>query len=346
MSVPHNLDEALSREWLTHALGTRFPGVTVAGVERGPVISRVATNARFRVKYEGQPPAGLSSALCVKGYFSDAGYEFRHAGEPEACFYRDILGMAGIRTLRSLYSEVDPSTRASVVISEDEIARGSEFLDASSPYTVDQVAESLTQLATLHAATWNHGGFSGQSWLAPRLDSYLILRGVTEVRSNFGSTVGAKVPDSARDADRLVAAYRKLARRVAESSTWTVVHGDAHIGNLFLDPDGHPCFTDWQLVQRGPWWLDVGYHIASALPVDVRRSAEADLVRHYLGELSARAIDVPSADEVRTGIRLGIVHGFFLWAITLRVNPAITAILLERLGSAAADHDALAELEK
>ena len=42
-----------------------------------------------------------------------------------------------------------------------------------------------------------------------------------------------------------------------------------------------------------------------------------------------------------TGLRQGIVHGFFLWSITLRVDPAITTVLLTRLGTAAADHDAL-----
>jgi len=44
------------------------------------------------------------------------------------------------------------------------------------------------------------------------------------------------------------------------------------------------------------------------------------------------------------GVRRGIVHGFFLWGITLMVDPAVTATLLHRLGTAAADHDALAAI--
>ena len=103
---------------------------------------------------------------------------------------------------------------------------------------------------------------------------------------------------------------------------------------------GAPGFLDWQLVQRGPWYLDVGYHIASALAVDDRRRAERDLVRHYLDQLTAAGVDAPSWDDAWLGVRRGIVHGFFLWGITLKVDPAITAELLTRLGNAAADHDA------
>jgi hypothetical protein len=38
--------------------------------------------------------------------------------------------------------------------------------------------------------------------------------------------------------------------------------------------------------------------------------------------------------------RLGMVYGFFLWAITLKVAPPITTAMLERLGHAVADHEA------
>ena len=36
----------------------------------------------------------------------------------------------------------------------------------------------------------------------------------------------------------------------------------------------------------------------------------------------------------------GMVYGFFLWAITLKVAPSITTAMLERLGSSVADHHA------
>ena len=93
-----------------------------------------------------------------------------------------------------------------------------------------------------------------------------------------------------------------------------------------------------QLVQRGGWYLDVGYHIASALTVEDRRHAERDLVRHYLDRLAAGGVDAPPWDDAWLGLRRGILHGFYLWGITLKVDPAITTVLLERPGTAAADH--------
>src|SRR5205807_4643220 len=120
--------------------------------------------------------------------------------------------------------------------------------------------------------------------------------------------------------------------------------GDAHVGNLYLDDAGRPSFVDWQLVQRGPWYLDVGYHMASALTIEDRRRSEQDLVHHYLGRLAAGGVEAPSWDEAWLGVRRGILYGFFLWGITLKVDPAVTSKLLERLGTAAADHDVFAAM--
>jgi hypothetical protein len=339
-AVPDTLEELLSPEWLTAALETRFPGIRVVAVTPGPVISRVATNARFRIECARGVPPGLSPSLCAKGYFGAAGRPSRHAGEPEAYFYRDLAASTGVRTLRCVYADVHPATRHGVVITEDVVAEGGTFLDARSDYTPDQAADSLTELAKLHAATWGDEGCAAARWLAPRLARTLQARGLAEIRHNFEGPIGTGVPREVRDPQRLVDAYRRLADEVRRAAPWTVVHGDAHVGNLYLDGAGRPSFADWQLVQRGTWYLDVGYHIASTLTVPDRRRVERDLLRHYLDRLAAASVEVPSWEAAWKGIRRGIVHGFFLWGITLKVEPAVTSVLLERLGTAAADHDA------
>jgi hypothetical protein len=340
--VPELLEDVLSPGWLTAALGTRYPGIEVTAVSRGPEVTRVATNARFRIECKGGLPPGLPAELCAKGYYAEAGQMFRHAGEPEACFYRDVAAVSAVRTLRCVYADFDPCTRASVVLSEDVVAQGATFLDALSDYTPDQAAESLTELARLHAATWQSPSLAGAGWLAPRLETYLEYRGTADIRVNFDGPIGAGVPAGLRDADLLAGTYRSLARSVPGGLPWSVIHGDPHVGNLFLDAAGRPSLLDWQLAQRGPWYLDVGYHVASALTVPDRRRAERDLLRHYLSRLGAAGVDVPSWDEAWRGFRRGIVHGLYLWAITLKVDPAVTSVLLERLGVAAADHDAYA----
>ena len=166
-----------------------------------------------------------------------------------------------------------------------------------------------------------------------------MRRGVPEILVNFDGPIGAGVPDEVRDAQRLCDAFGALARATSTESPWCLMHGDCHVGNVFLDASGRPSFTDWQMIQRGQWYLDVGYHIGTTLDVEERRANEDDLLRHYLGALAAGGVDVPSFDVARDSIRRGILEGFVLWAITLKVDPPITTCLLDRLGAAAADHD-------
>ena len=80
------------------------------------------------------------------------------------------------------------------------------------------------------------------------------------------------------------------------------------------------------------------------MAVDERRRNEEDLLRHYLAQLAAGGVSVPTWDQARLGVRRGMVHGFFLWAITCKVAPPVIASLLHRLGTAVADHDALASV--
>ncbi|MGY1743252.1 MULTISPECIES: phosphotransferase [unclassified Blastococcus] len=343
--IPQTLAEALTPGWLTSALRTRFPDVEVHEVTPGPVVSRVSCNARFRISYTGAPADELPRDLCVKGYFSDMGNgEASAAGLAEAMFYGSLARDTGVRTLRPVYAAVDPGTRGSVVVTEDVLAQGGDFLDPLSEYTPDQVAQSLEQFATLHAATWMDPAVEAQPWLTPSLRHILGNRGLPEIRGNFEGPIGAGVPESVRDGQRLIEAYTAVVGRTETAAPWSVVHGDAHVGNVFLDGRGRSCLVDWQLVQRGPWYVDVGYHIGSTMPAQVRRGVERDLLRHYLDALAAGGVDRPDEDEAWRLIRFGIVHGFYLWAITLRVAPPITTELLTRLGTAAEDHDALASV--
>jgi thiamine kinase-like enzyme len=309
-------------------------------VTTGEVDNRVSTNQPVRVELAD----GTVRDLWVKGYFSELGRQYRTAGVPEAAFYRDVVGRTGVRTLRAAVAAVDFDTQDNVVVTEDELGTGARFLHALDPYTPEQAAETHHQLAPLHASTWLEPALADLPWLANRCSLYTLTRGIADIDVNFDGPIGAGVPESVRDSKRLYEAYQQLGERVATESPWCVIHGDVHIGNVFLDGAGRPSFCDWQLVQRGPWYLDVGYHLASVLTVDDRRAHEDHLLHHYLERLTAGGVDAPSFDDARRRIRLGMVHGFYLWGITLKVDPRKTAVLLERLGTAVADHDAFAEL--
>jgi hypothetical protein len=344
VEVPDALDELLTPAWLNAALSLRFPGVNITKVTRGPVVERVSTNARFRIECEPEVPSGLSPTLCAKGYFSEVGRVSAQAGVPEACFYRDLADNTGVHTLRSVWADVDPETQHGVAITEDVIAAGGVFLDALSPYSVEQTAGTLEELARLHAFAWDTPKRVDASWLAPRVGYTLGVRGVREIRGNFEGPNGVGVPEEIRDAQLLVDAFGVLALRTPGPG-WTVIHGDAHVGNVFLDAAGQPGLVDWQLVQHGHWSIDVGYHIASALEPADRAGAERDLLTHYLDRLRAEGVSPPPFADAWTEYRRGIAYGFFLWGITLYVKPDIIAALLRRLGTAALELESYKALQ-
>ena len=150
LHVPDTLEEAMSPDWLNAALGQRFPTIRVTSVVPGPIVSRVSTNARFRITCEPDVPPGLPDHLCIKGYFADLSewaILSRTAGEPEALFYRELAELSGVRTLRRFYADIDPTTHHGVVISGDVVQQGAVFLDALSDFTPDQAARSLEQYA-------------------------------------------------------------------------------------------------------------------------------------------------------------------------------------------------------
>ncbi|MFW0787054.1 phosphotransferase [Gordonia sp. CPCC 206044] len=348
-AVPDTREEALSPGWLTEALQSRFPGIEVVDVAVGPVVERISTNVRFTIECSGGVPDGLSPHLCVKGYFSETGRESRAAGRSEACFYRDIAADSGVRTLRSVYAGFDEQTNHGVVVTEDAIAQGGTFLDAGDRCDPDRAALVLEQFARLHASTWLDPRIADIPWLAPRLGGSLRHWGsdvvLERIEDNFRGENGHRVPEVVRDAERLLRAYQDLLPTLTDeqlSSGWSVIHGDAHVGNLMLDADGLPSLVDWQLVQRGAWYIDVGDVITTALSVEDRRRHERDLLAHYLECLRSFGAPAPDADDAWNALRHGIVHGFYCWGITSKVEPRLIEILLHRLGTAAADHDVFA----
>jgi aminoglycoside phosphotransferase (APT) family kinase protein len=121
------------------------------------------------------------------------------------------------------------------------------------------------------------------------------------------------------------------------------VHGDAHAGNIFRDPHG-PGLIDWQLLQSGGWALDVAYHIAAVLPVEVVEVEERALLAHYLSEMAALGCAMPDAETAWRQYREAPAYGYYLWSITRRVDPAIIDVFVERLGKAVVRHDTFALL--
>jgi hypothetical protein len=336
--VPSTLDELLDTGWMSVALGSQYPGIAVRGITPVETFTRLSTICRFVIDCHGGPPRGLSPALCAKGYFSDTSRSIPNPGEHEARFYATVAPRSGVRTLRCVYSDVDPATHRGIIITEDLSVAGGTFLTACSPFSVDQTSATLEELARLHATAWGEQG-DANDWLAPRLRTYQRVRGIDHARQNFDGPRRVHVHPAVRDPHRLMRALDALAERDGTGEGWTIVHGDAHVGNVFLDPQARPGLLDWQVTQRGHWSLDVAYHVASALEVDERQRHERDLLGHYLGCLKRFGARAPEWDQAWHDYATGFAYGLYMWGVTVLEPPERIERMLHRLSAAAADHD-------
>ena len=82
-----------------------------------------------------------------------------------------------------------------------------------------------------------------------------------------------------------------------------MIHGDPHIGNLFLD-DGRIGFLDWGIIKVFSPMRDVSYFLTMAMSIDDRRRHESALLRHYLDVRTAAGGAPITFDEAWTAHRL------------------------------------------
>ena len=66
-----------------------------------------------------------------------------------------------------------------------------------------------------------------------------------------------------------------------EHEPHTLLHGDPHVGNTYVLPDGRVGFLDWQVLHRGHHALDLGYFLQGALTPRTDATNEAALVGTY-----------------------------------------------------------------
>jgi phosphotransferase family enzyme len=172
-----------------------------------------------------------------------------------------------------------------------------------------------------------------------------VLLGADHWSATFSNDHAPRIPAEIDDRERILAGFRRLWERDA-AGPLALAHGDAHVGNTYIDAAGRPRFLDWQGVCRAPAFYDVAYFIGGALDPDDRRAHEQALVRHYLAALSAGDGPTVTFDDAWLDYRRYTLHGF-LWAVTPPVMqpPEKVRAMGERHVTAIADHDSLASLD-
>jgi hypothetical protein len=335
ISVPHTVEEALDAAWLSQAMAGVTGGAPITDVEPVEVLETVAAKVRFKVAFEGA--ANGREAFCLKGFLGAAHQPGSGAtAVREADFYGELAPRLTIRVPGCAAAAVDREEQRAVVILRDLIDQGARFCSALEPFTADDAAQSVEQLARLHVG---RSLIDEKPWLRPR--TIEIVRSeyvpLPKLQGHLEDPRAEGLAPRMKDAALLVEGVKTLAARAAD---WpqTVIHGDTHAGNLYWSADG-PGFLDWQLVQRGAWSFDVAYHLCAVMPAEVAEKEERALLAHYLDSVRRFGGEPPSAEDAWAQYRASVLYGYYLWAITQKVQPPIIKVFIGRLGAAATRHD-------
>jgi hypothetical protein len=328
--VPTNRDELLDPGWLLTALDDFEEGDRIVRVERTDSTKTRAEKLRFAVTVE------RSEGLTVRFYCAKAYLDGVPGSSPsEARFYRDLAPRLRVRRPRVPYVAVDPDSAASIIIMEDIVASGGLFMNPHRTFPVAITGASLSQLAQLHASTWGLESVSELEWLGSGRTMVAGMYNAETLQTLLDDGRADGYPAELRSGQNLFDALQVHAKFPVTS----VLHGDPHTGNVYLDRADRPCFFDWESVQTGSWAQDVAYHLGTVLSIEDRRANERELVRHYLTELAAfggPAIDFEEGYEL---YRRSFSHGYFFWVITLIRGRDEVLAHMPRLAAALHNHN-------
>jgi aminoglycoside phosphotransferase (APT) family kinase protein len=212
--------------------------------------------------------------------------------------------------------------------------------------SVAQVATGVGELARLHASRWNAASLHEPQWMhhgKPLSEVDPFWTRVFERYDDFLKTPhGGALARIFKDRAVMEAAFNRL-RTFDDAVARSLIHGDAHVGNFFVDRNGDPGMADFQCVQRGHVTHDLAVFMASALDVLDRRAHEQTLIKDYRSQLQRLGIDAPSFDELWLGYRRHILYALVTWLFTTDTyQPELHLVTnVFRYGVAALDLDTL-----
>ncbi len=313
--------EEITAGWLTAALRIRAPAVTVERCEIVDILRGTCTKIRFRLHLDaaGQR-AGIPETVILKGGFEAHSREMCGTHEKEVRAYRDIIPVLGLRAPACYFAEYDSERRQGIVIIEDLVARGVTFCDPLKPQSYDEVARRLTALAAFHARSWDSPRLrEGGEWcwvhpLLPATVAYMKPHLQADRWEQFTAAPrGAAVSVRFHDREWVAASLERLVTLSAGLPV-CVIHGDTHLGNLYIDRDGTPGFFDPQMLSA-PSLTEVAYHVTCALDTADRARWEEALVRHYLEELRKNGVAPMALDDAMRLYGAYLVYGYTIFLV-------------------------------
>ncbi|MDE2410259.1 MAG: phosphotransferase [Sphingomonadales bacterium] len=341
--LPVSID-AIDIHWLRLALQASVPGRRLHDFAVMEIIGGTCTKIRLRLEWE--EGEHLPKSVILKGGFEPHSRSLDFLLKTEALGYRDLAALSELNAPDCYFADWDRERAQGIVIMEDLTTRGVCFADPLNPRTPDEVARTLTLLARYHAKTWGCSQTTlaqNLSWVetVPPFSRPAMLAALEpdSWRQFHGLPRGGAIAARFRDREWAVGALAEVAA-LTEAVPNCIIHGDAHLGNVFFAEDGTPGFYDI-VPRRAAPLSEVCYHMTFALDVGDRSNCERHLVQHYLDELRQKGVDgIPSLEEAMRQYRVFLAETFCIALVTdLNFQPEtpITAYTC-RASAALLDH--------
>ncbi|WP_371815074.1 phosphotransferase [Mycobacterium sp. DL440] len=295
---------------LSTVMGSRVESVTVAGGDDG-------TSSRARLKLVGE---GVPDSVFVKMPAATVATrlmgELGRLGHTEVRFYQDLAPQ--ISGVPKVYGAAfEPWTGRYLVVLEDLPTGECDFPDTLHPLSPDQAGLVIELLASVHAAFW--GAFSGKArrlvdWVyTPSGDSTSLLTGSLMKSSIKRLAERTTIPV---DNGRFIADNYRAVAALIDRPPHTVMHGDAHPGNVYFR-NGRAGLLDWQAVRRGHPSRELAYTLITSMTPEDRRATQRELLATYRKALVAFGGPELDGEDLWLRYRQGALYGY--------VAPLITA---------------------
>lgn len=346
--LPVKVDD-ITANWLTAALRQRAPGATVLAFEIIEVMNTTTTKIRMRLTLDDVGiRAGIPEQVIVKGGFQAHSRELDHMHRREVQGYRDVFPDVPLPHPACFFADFDAEMRQGIIIMEDLSARGVTFCHATQPQSFEQVSRRLAVLARFHAATWDSPDLRAGGRWSELPEFFDVMQGFFDKCTSpehwdrfMALPRGVATSFRFRDRAWMVSAWKTM-HRYALTLPPCVLHGDVHLGNLYIEPDGTPGFYD-TLASYGPGMLEVSYHISASVDIADRAGWESALVQVYLDALAHHGATPPPFDEAMRHYAIFLIYGLFIWQTTeSHFQPeAVNTANNARMSAALLDHDVM-----
>ncbi|MGO9511038.1 MAG: phosphotransferase [Mycobacterium sp.] len=307
--LPRTVDE-LDATVLSGVMGSPVSSVSVMGSDAG-----TSSRARLALTGDGVPESVFVKLVAQTAVTRLMG-ELGRLGHTEVRFYSQLAPqLTGVP--RAYGTAFDPWTGRYVLVLEVLPAASCEFPDTLHPLSVDQASLIVELLAKLHATFWGRLPDDGRGplgWLyTPSGDVTSLLTGSLMHTSIKRLTERTEIPV---ENGRFIADNYRAVAAIIDAPPHTVMHGDAHPGNVYFR-DGKAGLLDWQAVRRGHPSRELAYTLVTSLTPEDRRAAQRDLLDDYRRALAAAGGPDLDREDLWLRYRQGALYAY--------VAPLITA---------------------